>query len=633
MTSINSSISSLSNLTAKTGIGGLVSGMDIDELVENLTQRSREKIIKQQQNIQKLEWKQTAYRSVTTALKEFQSKYLDVLSSTNLRSTSFFNTLDISSSSEAITAASTANASEGSITIDYIERLATQQKITMADDAVASKTLTGTKTVTDFIAGLQAGESINFNLDGKVKLITFDSGFVSGVTADPSTFENRFQALIDDAFGIKSPADRIITVDVGGIGSPDESLLTLTAPGSRLTLYSVGESTTLDDLGFINGQSNKITLNTALKDLSLATKPEDGGNCSFKINGTDFTFSDTDTLTTVMQKINSSDAGVTLSYSSITDRFTMTADESGAGDNINISEISGNLMTALGLTESTGAKITDGVNAVLSVNGQQIIRSSNNLEIDGIKVTLNDTAEEAITITMKDDASSLMDPIKKFVEDYNSMVDLVNGLIKEAIERDYKPLSDAQKKEMTESEIKAWEEKAKSGVLRGDPILRSISDKLQSVVTGLSVNGFSLYSMGISSKGYTENGKIEIKNDAKLKEALETKSAEIRTLFTSKDGLGNALNDIITSAVKTSGEKGSRGSLVEAAGVDSTMSDQENNIYEQIKRINKSIVSLQDRLTNEESRLWNKFAAMEAALQQLNVQSSILTQFSGNSGY
>ena len=93
------------------------------------------------------------------------------------------------------------------------------------------------------------------------------------------------------------------------------------------------------------------------------------------------------------------------------------------------------------------------------------------------------------------------------------------------------------------------------------------------------------------------------------------------------------MNDIITSAVKTSGEKGSRGSLVEAAGVDSTMSDQENNIYEQIKRINKSIVSLQDRLTNEESRLWNKFAAMEAALQQLNVQSSILTQFSGNSGY
>jgi flagellar hook-associated protein 2 len=152
------------------------------------------------------------------------------------------------------------------------------------------------------------------------------------------------------------------------------------------------------------------------------------------------------------------------------------------------------------------------------------------------------------------------------------------------------------------------------------------------IVAGLSVNGTSLYSMGISSAGYTENGKLEI-DETKLKEALQTKSSDIRALFTSADGIGNALNEVITKATKTSGVKGSRGTLVEVAGVDSTMSDTENSIYEQIKRINKNVSTLQSRLTREETRLWNKFTAMETALQRLNSQSSILSQFSSNSQY
>ncbi|MDD4121419.1 MAG: flagellar cap protein FliD N-terminal domain-containing protein [Eubacteriales bacterium] len=126
MVSVNSSTSAstTSLLTAKTGIGGLVSGMDIDELVESLSSSSRQKILKQQQNVQKLEWKQTAYRSVTTALKEFQGKYLDVLSKTNFRSESFFNTLNAVSSSDKIKVDAASGASAGSITINSVTKLA-----------------------------------------------------------------------------------------------------------------------------------------------------------------------------------------------------------------------------------------------------------------------------------------------------------------------------------------------------------------------------------------------------------------------------------------------------------------------------------------------------------------------------
>lgn len=622
-----SSTSSISNLSAKTGMGGLVSGLDVDTLIEQMTATSRQKILKQKQNIQKLEWKQTAYRSVTSSLKEFQSKYLDVLSTTNLRSTSFLNAVKASSSSNSVAVSSTSGAVPGTIKIDSITQLATYQKIEMAAGATATKELKSSSTVSNIISGLTAGDSISLNLDGKVRTISFSSDFVTAVNSDPSQFESRLQSLIDKAYGVTGDSDRVVKVDT------TDGYLSLSAPGSKLTLNDINsEKPVLEKLGFTSGQSTKITTGMSLADLkdSFATSLSGSGTYSFSINGENFSFDSSASLSSVMSKINSSDAGVTITYSSVTDRFTMTAKSSGAGDNIQISDKSGNLMSALGLTESSGAVSTAGVNAILSVNGQTIIRSSNTFEVDGAKLTLNNTSEEAINIIMTSDASSLKDTIKTFVEDYNAMVDLMNGLVKEKTYSDYEPLSDEQKEEMSESEIKSWEEKSKSGILKGDSLLRSISSKLHSVMTGLSVNGFSLYSMGITSAGYTENGKLQI-DEAKLQTALETRGSEIRELFTSTDGIGNKLNDVINGATKTSGVKGSRGSLVEAAGVANTTSATENGIYDQIERSNKTLKTLQTRLTAEERRLWNKFTAMESAINSLNTQGSIISQFSTSS--
>lgn len=633
MASVNSS--TLSSLTAKTGMGGLVSGMDIDELVENLTSSSRQKILKQQQSVQKLEWKQNAYRSVTSSLKEFQSKYLDVLSTTNFRSASFFKTVSATSSSDKVKVSPTDAASAGSITINSVTQLATYQ--TVKSTSAASKTLTGkmessvagtmSSTDIDNLLVNITGRSISLNLDGKVKTVTFDSTFAASVTADKTTtgLQNAFQEAIDTAFGVKVPADRVLAVGV------NNDQLTFSAPGSKVTVNAVGDDTaTLTRLGFTAGQSNKLTASSSLENLTFATDLTEVDTYKFQINSVDFSFSKTDSMSTVINKINSSEAGVKISYSSITDRFMMTADESGAGENIAITESSGNLMTAFGLTTAAGAQVTDGVNAILNVNGQPIIRNSNTMDIDGVKITISETTSDPTTITMTEDASSLLDSIKSFVEDYNVMIEFVNGLTKEDIDSDYQPLSDEQKEDMTEAQIKTWEDKAKSGVLRGDSILKSISSKLHSIMTGLTVSRTSLYSIGISSAGYGENGKLQI-DEAKLKEALQTKGSEIKELFTSDKGIANSLNDIFIGATKTSGVKGTRGTLVEVAGVASSMSDTENSIYDQIKRTNKTIKTMQTRLTAEESRLWRRFTAMETAINNLNSQSSILSQFSSSS--
>ncbi|HML36310.1 MAG TPA: flagellar filament capping protein FliD [Bacillota bacterium] len=758
MTSVSSSTTSntLSSLSAKTGIGGLVSGMDIDSLVESMTAASRTRILKQQQSLQTLQWKQTAYRSVTTALKEFQSKYLDVLSATNFRSAALFNTIKASSSSDAVTVKATGSSTAGSVVISSA-KLATNANITSAGSV--SKPLTGSDPLS--VSGITEGASFSLNLNGTVRTITFDAAFMANHTGDTASFTAGLQELVDKAFGenmvdvsesggklnftannsrltvstvggntavldamgfFAGQSNRIntsatsgttsfsgtaalsdivkgiwdgsglkagdsfsieldgatksITVDADFIsaiegakdpekpdntdaaskllqeklqGLVDDSFgkgkitvsplggnLSFTAEGSRLILHD--NAGTLAKLGFTEGQTNQPSNHTALDDpdLPLSTKlvPNGDGEYKFTINNVEFTAKATDTIGSIISRINSSSAGVTLAYSSITDKFTITAGQSGTGDTLTLSDTDkdgnagGNFLAALGLV---GGVKTEGKNAEIVVDGNTIVRNSNTFDLDGVTVTLNRAFEASapVTVTTAKDSGDLVDTIKQFVQDYNAMVDLINGLTKEKTYRDYAPLSDDQKAEMSETQIKEYEAKAKSGTLRNDSILNGISSKLNSLVTGFSLNGVSLYTMGITSAGYTENGKLQI-DETKLKTALDTKGSEIKALFTSENGISAQLNNIINGAAKTSGVKGSRGSLVEAAGYPSTMSDSENYLTEAMKRTSTYISTLQTKLTDEETRLWSKFTAMETALERLNAQSAMLSQFSSS---
>ena len=624
-TSVNSSTSSLSTLSAKTGMAGLVSGLDTDSLVESLTSASRAKITKSQQNLQLLEWKQSSYRGVSKILKEFQSKYLDVLSKTNFRSAALFNTVSATASSTKVSATTTSAATAGTITINKITQLATNQKITSAEGV--SSPLEGTLDQVNLLSGIDASNSKSFlmKLDGKVKTITLDQTFVNSVGS--TSFEAALQAKLTSAFGTKDGTDPMVAVDL----NMSEKLSFTATDGSTLSIHALNDDTdTLGYMGLEDKQSNKMTTDMALEDLTFknALTPGADGKMKLTINAIEFEFDKSEKLSSVISKINASDAGVNLSYSSINDQFTMTAKNSGAGDNIQISETSGNLMTALGLA-GTNATFDPGVNAKLTVNNKEIIRTSNNVEIDGVKIELKELSDEAITVTTKADASALKDTIKSFVEDYNNMIETMNKLVKEDRDSGYPPLTDAQKEEMSEKEIESWEAKAKVGLLRGDKLIKGVANQMQTMIYGSAVQGgISLFDLGITSAGYAENGKLKIDED-KLAAAIETKGAAIQELFTTeKTGLAVQLNDIINSAAKTSGVKGTRGSLIEMAGYESTLSNTENSIYDNIQNINKNMTKMKTSLKDEETRYWSKFTALETALQQLNTQSSILAQFS-----
>ena len=72
-----------------------------------------------------------------------------------------------------------------------------------------------------------------------------------------------------------------------------------------------------------------------------------------------------------------------------------------------------------------------------------------------------------------------MENVKKFVEDYNTMLDKLNSLYNEKQYSDYDVLTKSQENGMTADQISKWNEKAKSGLLYHDQTLGKIISNLR----------------------------------------------------------------------------------------------------------------------------------------------------------
>ena len=124
-------------------------------------------------------------------------------------------------------------------------------------------------------------------------------------------------------------------------------------------------------------------------------------------------------------------------------------------------------------------------------------------------ITLNGTfevkdGETPVTFSSKTDTDKIIDVVKTMVEDYNAIVSEVKKAYSDMpLEKSdgsrYKPLTDEDKADMTESEIKAYEEKAKTGILFMDRDLSSLYSALRSAVAPGGSDGSFLRSIGIKT--------------------------------------------------------------------------------------------------------------------------------------
>lgn len=296
-----------------------------------------------------------------------------------------------------------------------------------------------------------------------------------------------------------------------------------------------------------------------------------------------------------------------------------------------------NVFKAFGLGLDDDPNLLTGQNAKFTVNGAEIERTTNTFEIEGFNVTLNNTyngsgTEQPITLTSKVDADNMVDKIKKFVETYNGMIASFTAQVKEPKYRDYAPLTDEQKADMDEKEIEKWEEKAKSGTLRGDSILNSVLSKMRTTMYSSGggkqddraagenfIN--TLYEMGITtSNKMTDGGKLII-DEEKLRAAIDKDPDQVFKTFsdTSKTtpGIVQQLREDIKGTIASIEKKAGRADAANPSfQIGRSIRDAENRID-----------NWKDKLASIEQRYWKQFTAMEQAISNANSQSSSL--FSG----
>ena len=400
-------------------------------------------------------------------------------------------------------------------------------------------------------------------------------------------------------------------------------------------------------------------------------KSEDGGKTyyrvddkgeflrEFKINGKLVGAFNKDTaLETVLTSINgNADAGVKVNYSKTTNQFQFTTKESGASSRIDMGD---------GLAKALfgGGTKEDGLDAIFSmkVNGQEldgISRSSNTFDVDGMSVSLKGTfgaygssntlgkdnieatKADAVSFTSSSDADKIIDAIKSMVEDYNAMVTEIKNAYSTMPQQKsngkyYEPLTEEDKADMSESSIKAYEEKAKQGLLFADRDLSALYTQLTSAISMSGKDGADLKAIGITSN--YSNGLTTLSlNEEKLRAALETDPDKVRDVFSksvasgsSSNGLMQALKSPLDMYSKTQGTKGI---LVQKAG--STLAPStlyKNTLQNKLDDIDTQIEKWQDKMADQVDRYTSKFTALEKLISQMNSQSSALASFLGTNG-
>lgn len=470
-----------------------------------------------------------------------------------------------------------------------------------------------------------AKPSITFNLDGNTKEINFENGMT----------KTQLQEKLDFAFGTNA-----IVVN----GAEDLSDFSLSTGQGRKIIID-GNDIAMEALGMKRGQSNTVAMGDTLEHALGFTD-----DMSVTINGVDFTFGKDETVSSMMSKINKSDAGVTMTYSSFENRFSMTQNSTGAGFGISIEDKTPSSTQSDNFNSKIfgAASVTSGENAKFTLNGVSTERSDNVFTIDGVTITLKDVNTEAETITTTRDTEKVFDAIKSFVEDYNKMIEDLNGLIRaEPTYKDYAPLTDAQRKEMSESEITAWEKKAKEGLLRGDSDISIFLSQMRTTMfTKPEGSSISLFDLGIDTSNIIkDNGKLTLDEDT-LRAALEKFPSEIENLFTYSNtetvinangeretknigtqGIAMAFKDIIKKTANTS--SANPGVLVALAGAPNTATAGKNTLSERLTSITSRITVLKHQYQMQKDRYWKQFTDMEKALSNLSAQASWLTQQTG----
>ncbi len=331
------------------------------------------------------------------------------------------------------------------------------------------------------------------------------------------------------------------------------------------------------------------------------------------IDGHDTSVAAGASISDLVSAINS-DADATV-YAAATDSGTLVLSSRRTGDSgtgfIAVSDGTGSL------TEDT-AKAKQGRDALFTVDGVAGSAATNDVTnaIAGVRLTLRGVTTVsgsgggggAISVTVgapTADTTAIKDKLRAFVEVYNSTIDAIRAKLDERSVPAARTDADRQK-----------------GMLNGDTMLSAVLSQMRQAiytsVRGLPAGMSSLADLGVSTGSASATlsrdalaGKLQIDDDT-LDAALANNLAGVRDLLAGPANAGGWVRDferIVHDADTTGGTID-----VRIVGADA-----------ELKRLQRAMADMDDRLALRERTLRAQFAAMESALSQSQQQSAWLS--------
>ena len=300
-------------------------------------------------------------------------------------------------------------------------------------------------------------------------------------------------------------------------------------------------------------------------------------------------------------------------------------------------EITAKVMYAKAITDGTetipvskDATRVDGKDAVIVLNNATFTSDSNVFNINGltIKATGETKEGESITINTDTDTQGMYDKIKDFLSEYNSLINELSTLYNAESASKYEPLTDDQKKEMSESEIEKWETKIKDSLLRKDSTIGGVMNAMtSSMMKTYEINGktYSLGSFGIQTLGFLNSAKNQnyayhIDGDAEDEVTAGNADKLLAMITNEPEVVEEFMKNLATDLYKALDEKMGSSNLSSRFTIynDKQMTQEYDNYTKLIKTWENKIADLEDRYYKQYSNMEKQLAKMQSATSSLS---------------
>lgn len=278
----------------------------------------------------------------------------------------------------------------------------------------------------------------------------------------------------------------------------------------------------------------------------------------------------------------------------------------------------------------SGMAVIAAADSVVQVNGATLTSSNTILDVNGLTLDLVSASDKEVKVTVSNDSSAVYDSIKDFVEQYNTILAEMNKYYYASSSKGYDPLTDDQKKEMSDDEVEKWETKIKDSLLRRDNTLGGIMQTMRSVMTSTTVtasNGksYSLANLGITTgRDYKEYGLLHIKGDEDDEDYADSTNTLENLINEDPQVVQEVLSGIVTNLYNDLTKK------MTATTMSSALTFyNDKQMTTQLTQYKKDIKSWESKLSDMEDRYYKQFTAMEKSLASLQSQQNSLASYLG----